>query len=119
MLNPFLQDTMDRVGRDPERKLGWDDRLAGTIRIALGQGITARRFAVGAAAALALLDPSAIEDDHRAAGLLNSLWVQAPPDSCERRAVLDLIEEGRSLLRRWAQSGFPPLEAMIEPGRLP
>ena len=58
MLNPYLQDTMERVGRDPERKLGWDDRLAGTIRIALGQGIAARRFAVGAAAALAVLDPS-------------------------------------------------------------
>ena len=119
MLNPFLQDTMERVGRDPERKLGWDDRLAGTIRIALGQGITARRFAVGAAAALAVLDPSTLEDDHRAAGLLNSLWGRVQPGSPDRQAVLNLIDEGRSLLRRWAQSGFPPLEAMIEPGRLP
>jgi mannitol-1-phosphate 5-dehydrogenase len=117
MLNPFLQDTMERVGRDPERKLGWDDRLAGTIRIAFGQGIEPRRFAVGAAAALAALDPSAVEDDLRASYLLNSLWNQVPPDSPERMAVLKLVDEGRSLLRQWLRSGFQPLEALIEPGR--
>ncbi|HSH14068.1 MAG TPA: hypothetical protein VLA15_09970, partial [Desulfurivibrionaceae bacterium] len=56
MTNPHLRDTVERVGRDPRRKLGWDDRLIGTIRVALEQGVTPRRFALGAAAALASLN---------------------------------------------------------------
>src|SRR5208282_6112870 len=56
MVNPFLHDSVERVGRDPQRKLGWDDRLVGTIRVALDQGITPSRYAFGAAAALAVLD---------------------------------------------------------------
>jgi len=35
MTNPFLQDAVERVGRDPARKLGADDRLIGTMRQAL------------------------------------------------------------------------------------
>ncbi len=27
MMNPFLNDTIDRVGRDAPRKLGWNDRF--------------------------------------------------------------------------------------------
>jgi len=118
MLNPYLQDTMERVGRDPERKLGWDDRLAGTVRIALAQGIAARRFAAGAAAALALLDPDTIEDDSRAVSLLHSLWSQSRPDRTEMGTVMQMIDEGRSLLRRWKRSGFSPLETMVERRRL-
>ncbi|RIK36078.1 MAG: hypothetical protein DCC57_22785, partial [Chloroflexi bacterium] len=34
MVNPFLRDTTARVGRDPARKLGWDDRLVGAMRLA-------------------------------------------------------------------------------------
>jgi mannitol-1-phosphate 5-dehydrogenase len=35
MTSPFLRDTVERVGRDPQRKLGWDDRLIGTRTLAL------------------------------------------------------------------------------------
>ena len=55
MLNPYLRDRVDRVIRDPRRKLGWDDRLVGTMRMALEQGIEPRRYALGAAAAVELL----------------------------------------------------------------
>lgn len=116
MLNPYLQDTIERVGRDPARKLAWDDRLAGTIRIALGQGIRARRFAMGIAAALAFLEPSTVEDDRRASDLLGSLWARVAPDSREKRAVVSLIDEGRRHLREWLRSGFRPLESIFEPG---
>ncbi|MCC7206159.1 MAG: hypothetical protein IT323_02570, partial [Anaerolineae bacterium] len=61
MVNPYLRDSSERVGRDPQRKLGWDDRLIGTMRVALSQGVTPRRFAMGAAAALARLDPAYLE----------------------------------------------------------
>ena len=40
MTSPLLQDEIDRVLRDMERKLGWDDRMAGAIRLCLDQGIT-------------------------------------------------------------------------------
>ena len=39
MVNPYLNDTLDRVGRDPARKLGPDDRLAGSALLALKAGI--------------------------------------------------------------------------------
>jgi mannitol-1-phosphate 5-dehydrogenase len=33
MINPFLSDAIARVGRDPQRKLAWDDRLIGSMRL--------------------------------------------------------------------------------------
>jgi mannitol-1-phosphate 5-dehydrogenase len=38
MVNPYLRDPIDRVTRDPIRKLGWDDRLIGSIRYAVDAG---------------------------------------------------------------------------------
>jgi mannitol-1-phosphate 5-dehydrogenase len=37
--NPMIQDSVLRVGRDPIRKLGPDDRLVGSARLCLAQGI--------------------------------------------------------------------------------
>jgi mannitol-1-phosphate/altronate dehydrogenase len=45
MMNPFLMDTIERVTRDTRRKLGWNDRLIGTIRLALAQGVKPHRYA--------------------------------------------------------------------------
>ena len=50
--NAALGDTCQRVGGDPARKLGADDRLIGSSRLALEVGITPAYIAVGAAAAL-------------------------------------------------------------------
>jgi mannitol-1-phosphate 5-dehydrogenase len=72
MTNPFLQDSVERVGRDPHRKLGWDDRLVGTLRLALHQNIVPRRYAVGTAAALATLDSSFLQSDKPARCSLRS-----------------------------------------------
>jgi mannitol-1-phosphate 5-dehydrogenase len=106
MMNPFLHDTVERVGRDPERKLAWDDRLVGTIRLALRLGIKPARYAFGAAAALAALGPSALDEGWRASFRLDRIWSPANPDVAESAAVLDLIEEGRQRLRRWIDSDF-------------
>ena len=55
MTNPYLRDRIERVIRDTPRKLAWDDRLVGTMRVALDAGVTPHRFALGAAAALETL----------------------------------------------------------------
>jgi len=114
MTNPYLRDTVQRVGRDPERKLGWDDRLVGTIRVALREGARPLRYAFGAAAALAILDRSALEQYARMAELLNQLWSKAAADEKEKQAVLSLIEDGRRRLKRWCESGFANLEDLFK-----
>lgn len=113
MANPFLNDTVERVGRDPQRKLGWDDRLVGTLRVALEQGIKPSRFAFGAAAALAALDRNTLETDVPVAHWLDPLWQMASPDKLEKETVIGLIEEGRNRLRHWRASGFQNLEALF------
>ncbi|MBI2441687.1 MAG: hypothetical protein HYV35_09985 [Lentisphaerae bacterium] len=92
MMNPHLRDLVARVVRDPRRKLGWDDRLVGTMRLSLGQGITPRGYALGARAALAVLsetEPGTEEE------LLESVWAEAKADSQEKQAIKSLILESR------------------------
>jgi mannitol-1-phosphate 5-dehydrogenase len=59
MTNPHLADTTARAARDPARKLGYDDRIFGAMRLALSQGIEPRRLAEGAAAGLSILPDDA------------------------------------------------------------
>jgi mannitol-1-phosphate 5-dehydrogenase len=110
MLNPYLLDTVERVGRDPERKLGWDDRLIGTMRMALHEGIEPRRYAIGVAAALATMRRFTLKRETSTAALLSSPWSEASPGKREREAVLDLVEDGRRQLARWIEAGYPDLE---------
>ncbi len=86
MTNPFLQDAVERVTRDTRRKLGWDDRLIGTLRLALGQGIQPDRYARGAAAALRQL---AVEEHTTPSCLVESLWKDhsGPEESAVRQLV--------------------------------
>ena len=71
MTNPHLRDAVDRITRDTRRKLGWEDRLVGTMRLALGQGICPVRYARGTAAAVRQL---AIEESLSPDGVLEELW---------------------------------------------
>ncbi|GEM_PF-131158 len=52
MVNPFLHDSIERVGRDRPRKLGMEDRIFGTMRLALEYGIEPINLSLGAAAAI-------------------------------------------------------------------
>jgi mannitol-1-phosphate/altronate dehydrogenase len=57
MVRPTLNDLIARVTRDQVRKLGYDDRFFGTMRLALQYGIRPVHLAGGAAAAvLSLVD---------------------------------------------------------------
>jgi mannitol-1-phosphate 5-dehydrogenase len=114
MTNSHLRDTVERVGRDPERKLGWDDRLIGTMRMALCEGVKPRHYALGAAAALATIDRSFLEGERPAEASLSPLWRGASPVKRERGRVLGLVEDGRRQLRRWRGAGFPDLHHFFE-----
>ncbi|MFH0938303.1 MAG: hypothetical protein V1899_03350 [Planctomycetota bacterium] len=50
MIRPNLNDLVSRVCRDTVRKLGYDDRLYGTMRLALKYGIQPKNLALGGAA---------------------------------------------------------------------
>ena len=55
MTNPFLTDTIERAGRDPLRKLALNDRIFGTMALALEQGIEPANMAIGALAGIKTL----------------------------------------------------------------
>ncbi|HBG25637.1 MAG: hypothetical protein A2Y10_15985 [Planctomycetes bacterium GWF2_41_51] len=50
MTNAYLDDTIERAARDPERKLGINDRIFGTMQLALEQGIVPINMTKGAVA---------------------------------------------------------------------
>jgi mannitol-1-phosphate 5-dehydrogenase len=85
MLNPFLRDTVARVGRDPARKLGWDDRLTGTVRLARAEGVRPWRYGAAIRAGLAVLDPSAD------LATLDRLWAGEGADAAARAEVLAFL----------------------------
>jgi mannitol-1-phosphate/altronate dehydrogenase len=89
MANPHLRDAVDRIIRDPRRKLGWHDRLVGTMRLARAYGFEAGGYARGAAAAVRLLKT---EEALPTKELLESVWKESSPDPAEAAAVLALIE---------------------------
>lgn len=89
MSNPYLRDEVARVTRDPERKLGWDDRLIGAMRLALAHGIEPNLFARGAAAAVSILS----QPDTPLSAVLYPLWPNAPDD--EREDILQRIIAAR------------------------
>ncbi|MDC7225156.1 MAG: mannitol-1-phosphate 5-dehydrogenase [Spirochaetales bacterium] len=74
--NPWLKDEVDRVGRQPLRKLGADDRLIKPLRGAIEYGTSYRNLVVGIAAALYFRND---EDDQaeKLEGLLASLDVKS------------------------------------------
>ena len=111
MTNPFLVDLIERVTRDTERKLGWNDRLAGTMRVALEQGIIPRRYALGAAAALVQLDPAILASQRPVRDILDGLWREASPDLAEKDRLMALIGTALEELRAWRLAGCPDLES--------
>jgi mannitol-1-phosphate 5-dehydrogenase len=113
-INPYLRDSIARVGRDPERKLRWDDRLIGAMRAAYAAGVDPSRFALGAAAALYALDPAADP-----AVLLPALWRQATPATDEVAAMLALVQTGMQQFKAWRTAGCPNVEKWWAETKLP
>jgi len=110
MINPFLVDMIERVTRDTERKLGWNDRLIGTMRVALEQGIKPHRYAFGTAAALVHLEPIILKGKSSVGNILDELWQEDSLNQFERNQLVALIETALEKLRAWHAAGFPDLE---------
>jgi len=96
MTNPYLHDRVDRLIRDPVRKLGWDDRLIGTMRMVLDHQITPRRFALGAAAAIELL--LAEQPEKRPRQLFEELWGHAGGPASSRESIAKHVVAAREEL---------------------
>ncbi len=92
MMNPWLRDQVERIIRDPGRKLEWNDRLIGTMRLVLSQGIRPDNFAEGAKAALRYLSVQSDMTDY-AQALVES-WEAEP--TCSRNelaAIFGMVSE--------------------------
>ena len=114
MFNPFLGDTVERVGRDAARKLAWDDRLIGTIRGGLRNGLSMKRFGFGAAAAASVLDSEVLNSKAALKAVLQLIWEQASADSDGTRKVLRVVEQGWEGLKVWRELQFPHLENFMQ-----
>jgi mannitol-1-phosphate/altronate dehydrogenase len=113
MVRPTLNDLIARVTRDHVRKLGYDDRLFGTMCLALQYGIRPVNLASGAAAAMlslveqwddlgpavaALPRPKPPLSRESLDRLLHAIWSKAPsPDTA---ALVDLTWDAVKSLRR-------------------
>jgi mannitol-1-phosphate 5-dehydrogenase len=116
MVNPHLGDTIERAGRDPRRKLGWDDRLVGLLRLALAEGVPTPRYAMGVVAGLEQLRRG--EPDARVAGdaqLLRSCWPAGLPAN-ETQAIEAVVADGRRWFEHWRAAGFAGLPSDRVPG---
>jgi mannitol-1-phosphate 5-dehydrogenase len=114
MITPHLHDTIDRVTRQSERKLGWNDRLVGTMRLALSQGVQPWRFALATAAAAMLEATSQHTTEEAVTQRLRSLWSDQPPTG-EQNTILDHIHRGMRQLAAWLAAGRPPLDSLRPP----
>jgi mannitol-1-phosphate 5-dehydrogenase len=102
MTNRFLNDEIARVCRDPGRKLSYTDRIFGTMREALDQGVSPTLMARGAAAGLRYCIAEKVElgiplppspDDLTATSarsILEALWKDDPTDK-HREHIVELV----------------------------
>jgi mannitol-1-phosphate 5-dehydrogenase len=85
MTSPTLRDSIERVVRDPQRKLSWNDRMIGAVRLCQSQGIQpANLLGAVAVAARSCFGP----DCPAVAAGLTRLWTGAP-----KKEVDPLIKE--------------------------
>jgi mannitol-1-phosphate 5-dehydrogenase len=102
MTNPWLHDRVERIIRDPVRKLGWNDRFFGTMRAALEQGIRPRAMALGAAAAVSYAQEQR-ESTASPRDFLLGLWgTDASQSDALREPCVELVLESLQRLPAWS-----------------
>ena len=111
MINPNLNDLTSRICRDHVRKLGYSDRLYGTMRLALDCGIEPVNLALGTAACIMSMQKSAGKGkkvsrdnavcDSLAAGSIEDLLMSVWKDEADHHAekLIDMTVESYRLLK--------------------
>ena len=106
MTNPYLSDTIARAARDPKRKLSYNDRIFGTMDLALTHQIEPVNMAKGALAGIeALLKeqqaplPSDITElpDDMIDNILRSTWGQETGKNADK--IIALVQTAKSTKR--------------------
>jgi len=100
MANPFLGDRIERIIRDPERKLRWNGRLIGTMRLAVDKGVTPVRFALGSAAAVDHLSQQLQSKQQSFPGIIKENWERDVKDLGEAEEMIRLIENASQKLQK-------------------
>lgn len=102
MTNPYLRDEVRRICRDPVRKLGYNDRLFGTIREALAQGVYARILAKAVLGGICYIINNRVEagfdypanieelDERKVRSIVKSIW-NCDAEMIEKEQSLDLV----------------------------
>ena len=85
MTNPYFNDTIERAGRDPVRKLGYDDRIFGTMHLAIEQGIEPVNMAIRAPAGIKTLLKNAEINKVPA-------WLRFDPSSLDAAKIKTICE---------------------------
>jgi mannitol-1-phosphate/altronate dehydrogenase len=106
MVNPWLADTVERAARDPGRKLAWDDRLIGLMRLAQTEGVPTPRVALGVAVGLDILAPRATPREQQV--VLAGLWPD-DADPAEAAEVQRRVAAAIADREVWRREGFDAL----------
>jgi len=116
MTNPYLADTVARVCRDAVRKLGVNERIFGTMQLALEYGIEPKNMALGALAGIAILLEKAQEYNLQS-DLRFADWRKLNGSNIER--ILNWLWKGQQCeytrrIIKYVQNAQECLETLIE-----
>lgn len=116
MTNPHLADTTARASRDVVRKLGVNDRIFGTMALALEYGIEPRSMAMGALAGVALLLANATEYGLPAGSAPHTISSSPSSERCAIRTLQELREDTLAglLAKLWQTPVSPALQQLVD-----
>lgn len=106
MVNPFLGDAIERVTRDTPRKLGWSDRLVGSMRLALAEGIAPRRMSLGVAAAYLSIHPEGWYEPETAVQWMKEQLSFSGGAPEEVATVAEFLPPAIKALKLWHEHGY-------------
>lgn len=109
MTNPYLHDEVNRICRDPFRKLSYDDRLIGTMRLCLNNGIEPKNMAIGAYAALHYFQANdekfketSLTEKISVKTILESIWSNQVLDN-NKEIIIDLIYNAANEIKNYIE----------------
>ena len=106
MMNPFLMDSIDRITRDVERKLGWNDRFIGTMRLCFSKGIDPVRFAFGTNAALLSMEDMSFDYFPEKFKKLKLSWENSSASTHDTEMIIKRLSASVNDLSKWKNAAY-------------